>query len=62
MKNNFTIAKFGGTSVANVNAIEHCIQIIEKSPQTKIVVVSAQSGVRHIKLAIDRFPHNYLVF
>ncbi|MCL4117914.1 UNVERIFIED_CONTAM: hypothetical protein GTU68_062938, partial [Idotea baltica] len=42
------IAKFGGTSVANTNSIKHCIEIIKNSPRTKIVVVSAQSGVTNL--------------
>ncbi len=47
------VAKFGGTSVANVSALEHCADIILSSPDIKVVVVSAQSGVTNllVKLA-----------
>lgn len=48
MNKQLIIAKFGGTSVANTNSIKHCIEIIKNSPQTKIVVVSAQSGVTNL--------------
>ncbi len=53
MHNPFIVAKFGGTSVANVDSIDNCVQIIKESPETKIIVVSAQSGITNllVKLA-----------
>ena len=53
MQNKLVVAKFGGTSVANIDSIINCIQIIKDAPQTKIIVVSAQSGVTNllVKLA-----------
>ncbi|WP_440683361.1 lysine-sensitive aspartokinase 3 [Cysteiniphilum halobium] len=53
MQNPFVVAKFGGTSVANLNAICQCAEIIKSSPSVRLVVVSAQSGVTNllIKLA-----------
>ena len=48
MENKITVAKFGGTSVANVDSISRCINIVSKSNQIKVVVVSAQSGVTNL--------------
>lgn len=39
------IAKFGGTSVANIEAMRHCAQIVINNPATRVVVVSAAAGV-----------------
>lgn len=44
----FTVAKFGGTSVANFEAMSRCAAIIEKNPETKLVVSSACSGVTNL--------------
>ncbi len=44
----FNVAKFGGTSVANFEAMSRCAEIIENNPQTKLVVSSACSGVTNI--------------
>ena len=40
-----TVAKFGGTSVADYDAMHRCADIIINNPATKVVVVSASSGV-----------------
>ncbi|WP_028114528.1 lysine-sensitive aspartokinase 3 [Ferrimonas kyonanensis] len=40
-----TVAKFGGTSVANFEAINRCVDIIEADPKVRLVVVSAAAGV-----------------
>lgn len=42
---NLVVAKFGGTSVADHNAMSRCAQIIGRAVDTRIVVVSASSGV-----------------
>ncbi|GAD91282.1 lysine-sensitive aspartokinase 3 [Vibrio halioticoli] len=42
------VAKFGGTSVANFEAMSRCVTIVENNPQTKLVVISACSGVTNI--------------
>lgn len=42
------VAKFGGTSVANFEAMSRCANIIENNPSTKLVVISACSGVTNI--------------
>ncbi|PJC85588.1 lysine-sensitive aspartokinase 3 [Vibrio sp. HA2012] len=44
----FNVAKFGGTSVANFEAMSRCAAIIENNPDTKLVVSSACSGVTNI--------------
>ncbi len=40
-----SVAKFGGTSVASVDAMFACAHIITSDPSIKLVVVSAQSGM-----------------
>ncbi len=44
----FNVAKFGGTSVANFEAMSRCSAIIENNPHTKLVVSSACSGVTNL--------------
>jgi len=44
----FNVAKFGGTSVANFEAMSRCAAIIENNPNTKLVVSSACSGVTNL--------------
>ncbi|MDC5847656.1 lysine-sensitive aspartokinase 3 [Vibrio europaeus] len=44
----FNVAKFGGTSVANFEAMSRCAAIIESNPKTKLVVSSACSGVTNL--------------
>ena len=44
----FNVAKFGGTSVANFEAMSRCATIIENNPNTKLVVSSACSGVTNL--------------
>lgn len=40
-----SVAKFGGTSVANFDAMTLCANIVTKDPNTKVVVLSASAGV-----------------
>ncbi|CAE6928394.1 Belongs to the aspartokinase family [Vibrio sp. B1FIG11] len=44
----FNVAKFGGTSVANFEAMNRCSTIIENNPNTRLVVSSACSGVTNL--------------
>ncbi|WP_394158166.1 lysine-sensitive aspartokinase 3 [Vibrio campbellii] len=44
----FNVAKFGGTSVANFEAMSRCSTIIENNPNTRLVVCSACSGVTNL--------------
>ncbi len=41
----FNVLKFGGTSVANFDAMNRCARIIAKDTNNKLVVVSASAGV-----------------
>lgn len=45
MNSALTIAKFGGTSVANYQAMSACASIIAQQSDTRVVVVSASAGV-----------------
>lgn len=45
MNTALTIAKFGGTSVADYAAMRACAKIIQQSADTRVVVVSASAGV-----------------
>ena len=40
-----SVAKFGGTSVADFAAMQRCVYIIKKDPSNQLVVVSASAGV-----------------
>lgn len=42
------VAKFGGTSVADYAAMNRCADIVLNNPATRIVVVSASSGVTNL--------------
>lgn len=44
----FNVAKFGGTSVANFKAMSRCAEIIESNPNTRLIVISACSGVTNL--------------
>jgi len=45
MSINLTVAKFGGTSVADYQAMLRCAQIIKSDTSNRLVVVSASAGV-----------------
>jgi aspartate kinase len=45
MSQSLNIAKFGGTSVANYQTIKNCARIVLNNTSTKVMVVSAASGV-----------------
>lgn len=42
---NLTVAKFGGTSVADFEAMSRCADLVQSDSNIRVVVVSAQSGV-----------------
>lgn len=54
----FNVAKFGGTSVANFEAMSRCATIIENNPSTKLVVSSACSGVTNLLVELALGVHN----
>ncbi|MGO1247965.1 MAG: lysine-sensitive aspartokinase 3 [Oceanisphaera sp.] len=52
-----TVAKFGGTSVADAHAMERCAAILEQNPDTRLAVLSASSGVTNILVALACGEH-----
>lgn len=48
MKKQFSVAKFGGTSVGSINAINKCLDIIKNNLSIKVIVVSAQAKVTNL--------------
>ncbi|MEE1285945.1 MAG: lysine-sensitive aspartokinase 3 [Ruminobacter sp.] len=42
------VAKFGGTSVANYQAMCNCAKVVTSNPNTKLVVLSASAGVTNL--------------
>lgn len=56
----FTVAKFGGTSVADHQAMLRCAHIIKNDASNKLVVVSASSGVTNalVRLGQQNVPQN----
>lgn len=56
--NRYSVAKFGGTSVANYEAMVRCVNVILNSPDVRIIVVSAPSGVTSllVKLCQEENP------
>ena len=46
--NQLVVAKFGGTSVADYPAMSRCADIVLSNPNTRVVVVSASSGVTNL--------------
>ena len=56
MSNALTIAKFGGTSVANYAAMQNCARIVAGNPATRLVVVSAAAGVTNYLVSLAHTP------
>lgn len=48
------VAKFGGTSVADYSAMSRCADIILANPNTRVVVVSASSGVTNLLVELTQ--------
>jgi aspartate kinase len=46
------VAKFGGTSVANAAAMNHCADVVLANPATRVVVLSASAGVTNLLVAL----------
>ena len=49
-----TVAKFGGTSVADHEAMLRCAQIIKNDPSNRLVAVSASSGVTNLLVRLSQ--------
>ncbi|MBN6066259.1 lysine-sensitive aspartokinase 3 [Aggregatibacter actinomycetemcomitans] len=47
-----SVAKFGGTSVANYPAMQSCAKIVIADPNTRVVVLSASAGVTNLLVAL----------
>jgi aspartate kinase len=52
--NLITVSKFGGTSVADHQAMLRCAQIIKNDPSNRVVVVSASSGVTNFLVRLSQ--------
>ncbi|BDX07123.1 lysine-sensitive aspartokinase 3 [Planctobacterium marinum] len=50
------IAKFGGTSVANFEAMQNCVKIVTANPQCKLVVTSAPAGITNHLVELGKTP------
>ena len=55
---NLTVAKFGGTSVADYQAMLRCAHIIKNDSSNRLVVVSASAGVTNylVRLSQKNIP------
>lgn len=51
--NNTVIAKFGGTSLADFEAMSRCADVVLSDPKTRLVVVSASSGVTNLLVSLS---------
>ncbi|MFI3244974.1 MAG: lysine-sensitive aspartokinase 3 [Ferrimonas sp.] len=49
-----TVAKFGGTSVADYDSMQRCADIVLADPRVRVVVVSASSGVTNLLVTLSR--------
>ena len=47
-----SVAKFGGSSVANYPAMQACAKIVIADPNTRVVVLSASAGVTNLLVAL----------
>ncbi|WP_349921860.1 lysine-sensitive aspartokinase 3 [Aeromonas veronii] len=46
------VAKFGGTSVADAAAMNHCADVVLANPATRVVVLSASAGVTNLLVSL----------
>lgn len=54
IENNYWVAKFGGTSVANHSAMTRCAKILSEHPNVRLVVVSAPAGVTNLLIKLTQ--------
>ncbi|GLP98142.1 lysine-sensitive aspartokinase 3 [Paraferrimonas sedimenticola] len=50
---NCSVAKFGGTSVANIDAMRRCADIVLADNNIRVVVVSASAGVTNLLVSLS---------
>jgi len=58
MSSQYTVAKFGGTSVADFDAMHRCAQIIHDDSNVRIVAVSASAGVTNHLVTLTQQKSN----
>ncbi|MFP1890150.1 lysine-sensitive aspartokinase 3 [Lonsdalea quercina] len=51
-QNALIIAKFGGTSVADFDAMNHSADVVLSNPQVRVVVLSASAGITNLLVAL----------
>ncbi|WP_341503643.1 lysine-sensitive aspartokinase 3 [Gallaecimonas sp. GXIMD4217] len=54
--NTCKVLKFGGTSVADLDAMENCVRLIRAEAATRLVVVSASAGITNQLVALAERP------
>lgn len=54
--NYLIIAKFGGTSVANFEAMQNCVKIVTQNPHCRLVVTSAPAGITNHLVELGKTP------
>ena len=47
-----SVAKFGGTSIANYDAMTACAKIVIADPNTRLVVLSASAGLTNLFVSL----------
>ncbi|RIY34112.1 lysine-sensitive aspartokinase 3 [Psittacicella hinzii] len=52
MSQDYIVAKFGGTSVADYDAMLNCFNIINSNPNVRVVVLSASAGVTNLLIEL----------
>jgi aspartate kinase len=58
MSSNVVVAKFGGTSVADFDAMLRCAQIIHDDQAVRVVAVSASAGVTNHLVSLTQAGHS----
>ena len=53
-RSELVVAKFGGTSVADYASMSRCADIVLANPATRLVVVSASSGVTNLLVELTQ--------
>jgi aspartate kinase len=51
-QNAIVVAKFGGTSVADFDAMNRCADVVLSNPEVRLVVLSASAGVTNLLVAL----------
>lgn len=54
MSQDYIVAKFGGTSVADYESMLNCYNIISDNPKVRVVILSASSGVTNLLIELSQ--------